>query len=315
MSIIIEQPENILVDSYSYFSPSLLEGFARTTDSIYDVTKIRRIRNYYNNASLLSAREASTLYHNFYGIQGIQASMETTDGDQYTLPKFLDYQTMRTPYSRSRGNVVDGAFSSAGTPSAGYLGFRGELRSVTSDMSAVFSQEPPDDENDFRGFIGFGMRLLEISGNIQSGLYGSSVQFYFDISTQHYTSGEPLNPLMHGTQISERQRYYNNLTYTALNGQEYPELAPTITGDYQKSTFTLRDNNGNSIVLRQNFIIYRVQTKYVQYKPYYGEGENPYDVIAIRARPLPPDPKISISGSGKFYSYRGNPVQPHNYGI
>ena len=129
-------------------------------------------------------------------------------------------------------------------------------------MRAVFSQEPPDDENDFTGFIGFGIKLLEISGHIQSGLYNSNISFYFDISIQHYTAGDPRNPLSLGTEISAIQRRYNNQTYRALNGQEYPELAPTITGDYQKSTFTLRDNNGNSIVLRQNFIIYRVQTKY-----------------------------------------------------
>ena len=88
MSIIIEQPENILVDSYSYFSPSLLEGFARTTNDIYSSTKIRRTSKFYNNVSLLSAREASTLYHNFYGIQGIQASIETEYGNQYTLTEF-----------------------------------------------------------------------------------------------------------------------------------------------------------------------------------------------------------------------------------
>ena len=151
MSIIIEQPENILVDSYSYFSPSLLEGFARTTNDIYSSTKIRRTSKFYNNVSLLSAREASTLYHNFYGIQGIQASIETEYGNQYTLSEFIDYQTMRTPYSRSRGRVVDGVGIEANTPITGRTSFAGILNSVTSDMRAVFSQEPPDDENDFTG--------------------------------------------------------------------------------------------------------------------------------------------------------------------
>lgn len=65
MSIYIEQPDNIAVDNYAYFSPSLLEGFARTTNSVFNTQLMYRRRNDYTNFSPLSSREASTLYHNF----------------------------------------------------------------------------------------------------------------------------------------------------------------------------------------------------------------------------------------------------------
>lgn len=310
MSIIIEQPDNILVDSYSYFSPSLLDGFARTTSSIYDNERMFRKRNNHTSFSPLSGVEASTLYHNFYGIQGIEASITTTDGYEYTLPKFLDYQTMKTPYSRSIGDIVDDVFVDAIPASiTGRLSFGAVLRSVTSDMTAVFSQTPPDDDDDFTGFRGFGMKLLEISGNIQTGIFSSNIQFYFDIATYYYSENDPNLPL--AINFEEQQRDYYNQSYV-FQGVNYPDLAPTITGKYLKGNHTLTDNNGNSVVFKTNLIISRTQTKYLTFVPYVSD---PYIVTGVAARPLPPDPKIVINGSGKFYSYRNNPVQPHNYGI
>jgi len=310
MSVYIEQPDNIPVDNYAYFRPSLLEGFARTTNSVFDTEKMYRKRNNYTNFSPLNAREASTLYHNFYGIQDIKASITDADGlYTYKLPSFIDYQEMRTPRSRGGGSVVGASFT-RGVPAGvtGYMALNAELGSVTSDMQAVFSQTPPSDTDDFTGFRGFGMKLLEISGNIQVGLYQSSVQFYFDIATHNYTEDDA--PLPIGRQIEEAQEYYDNQTYIE-SGKEWPQRAPTLSGKYKKGSHTLSDNNGNSIVLKTNLILFRTQTKYYIYEPY----SDPRVAIGVGAHPLPPDPDIDVNGRGKFYRYTGEFPQPWHYGI
>ena len=95
---------------------------------------------------------------------------------------------MKTPRSRAGGSVVDGELVRA-VPAGitGYTFLNAELFSVTSDMRAVFSQNPPSDTGDVRGFRGFGMKLLEIRGLIKDSLYQSEVYFYFDIATYNYT--------------------------------------------------------------------------------------------------------------------------------
>lgn len=310
MSILIEQPDNIQVDSYAYFSPGLLEGFARTTNNPYDEQRILRVANIYESFSPLNSREASTLYHNFYGIQGINASIRSADGYEfYKLPDTLDYQTMKTPRSRAGGSVVDGELVRA-VPAGitGYTFLNANLFSVTSDMRAVFSQDPPSDTGDVRGFRGFGMKLLEIRGLIKDSLYQSEVYFYFDIATYNYT--EDNAPIPIGNQIKEAQEYYDSQTYIE-SGKNWPERAPTVSGKYTRGFHTLRDNNGNSVVFKTNLMIYRVQTKYYIYEPY----SDPRLAIGVGAHPLPADPTIAVNGDGKFYSYRGNPVQPWHYGI
>lgn len=216
---------------------------------------------------------------------------------------------MRTPRSRAGGSVVEASFTD-GVPAGvtGYMALNARLGSVTSDMQAVFSQTPPSDTDDFTGFRGFGMKLLEISGNIQLGLYNSSVQFYFDIATHNYT--EDNAPLAIGRTIRNKQIEADEREYIE-SGKNWPEKAPRYTGKYIKGSYTFIDNNGNSIVFKTNLILYRTQTTYYIYEPY----SDPRLAIGVGLYPLPPDPTIEINGKGKFYRYTGEFPQPWHYGI
>jgi len=286
-----------------------------------------------NRANVLSLRDATTLFYNFYG--GLEVQLRTTTrGDQtgYSYPYSQDialngqmsYQDYRStyynyynpePYQRHRGGNSRSnnatRISVYGDNPYGerlfYTSASCSMASVTADMDMIFSGDVPDEGN--HGHIGFGIKDL--------------LRLQFSTTTSRWTGGLLAGEIIIGsnaytpstypwgfieTQNNEFAQIYDGSyeNYLAGRSYEHPALRPDVTKSYTVDTYHLTDNQGTVIPLNITTAYHTITSKSPKWE---DRGEESVVVGAYPTYPAILD-SFSVSGKGHFYNYVSSDINP-----
>lgn len=312
MSLSIIQPSDFQVTPFVRFKPSLEHGMR-----VSQMNRIRRsTSDEYSSSSPINLRDASSLFHNFYGV-GITGSFSHSVSDDQLggsgeFQESLDYQSLVKPESRYNGS--SGGFHNMnmlGLPR--FLSAFAVLYNVTNDMVRLYSQEPPDFDD--TGFIGFGIKLAEIKmTGVTSPRSGGS----FDRIVTLASYPVKKENVFIGTQVvgGERVSFWDGSlqAYWATRDWGHPDLFPEAEGTFETSTFRLRDNSGNNIPLVKTVVEYKTTAKAPIWK--YNKQKQKSEIVGATRTP-PPNGNCDFVGSGKFFDYSGDVshLQPNNYPI
>lgn len=295
------------------FNPSLEYGF-RTGNLIK-----RERTNVFQNINYLSLEDASSLFHNFYGLRvsGSISQRETSGSAKF--PSTMNYQTMSNPRSRYSGGQVNQVQFGTIRDNDAYVGGTANLYSTTNQMNMFYSQ--PNGEGNF---LGFGQFLFSGDLRGRTSRYGGEITHYIaiaswevpknfipgsavSVSNPDYGEKEGASPYKYVSYFDgEYQRHLNSLYW------QDRRLIPNVDGTYNTTQITFNDYNGNRIQLKKTEAVITKVSKYPIYK--YREDGSRYleKVEDIK----PPRTTFNI-GEGLFYKYSGSTskLQPNNYGL
>lgn len=306
----IIQPSGITVAPFVKFDPSKEYGFK------IDNFISRKATSDYRNLSYLSARDASNLFHNFYGLTtdiSVTHTIPLAGGanNEAKFPESIDYQTLSPPESRYSGGQVYQA-STSPRQSVTYLGGSANLFSVTNQMNKFYSNDQFTPE----AFLGFGQVLFNCTLRGRTSRYGGTVDHYLLIAS--YQLDARYLPIGHYRETIDGVSTLLNAfdgTYKAyLNQLEYidPRLKPELKASINYGSFTLSDGRGNNISLKTT----EAKVEQTDFTPRYREDEETGESYVVGVDALePPKTKLDVTGS-KFYQYSAQNtsyLEPNNY--
>lgn len=317
----IQVADNEPASHFIKFKPSLEYGFRQGS-----LIKRERTSDF-RNWSPMKLSDASSMFHNFYGLETDiflrhrNKAFESTSGGSLPEAKFarnLNYQfPFPKPDQRYDGsNVIQTDFSTR--QDVTYLRGDAFLYSVNNQMNKFYTNDNFVESN----FLGFGQFLFQSTLAGRSSRYGGLVDHYVAIATWEV----PQDQLGIGRYIVYVDGEY--VTVNAFDGsyQEYlseaemqisgdARLIPEIKGSLTYSSFTLSDNNGQNIPFRKT----EAKVERIDKFPIYDEDDNGKLYIKNVEDIEPPITSNKVNEGGLFFNYvtSGNEdirnLQPNNY--
>lgn len=296
-------PDNQVAVPFTYFNPKYEYGFP--------VDGLPRFRtNVVENFKALSSQEASSLFHNFNGID-FEASITTKgvvdeasggaveDGQTAAYNGPLTLKNVVSPQERYFGSIVNQDGGATLNESDGFCSIFAFIVDPTQRLNAFFAFNPPI--NSYEGFKGFGINIFgcTIKGNVSR--YGGSFHQTIDLANWD------VQPNFGYYRVFDRktEKYItvnswdgSYQTYLAGEPYDHPSLKPDVVATIERTRKVLTDPSGARIAFQQTVCTEQVTSKLPKY-------DRETDKVIGAYKLGPPKANFSFNGGGRFFKYVG----------